>query len=321
MRLKCFVASAFDHKDVDEIYDKAIRPVLRSLKIRPMRVDRVEHNEDIDDKIFQFLDAADFCIADLTYARPSVYYETGYAFGTGRPVIYIARSDHFKAREDDMHGNLRMHFDLQMKNIIPWTRPSDALRKRLTRRIRHIVRRLLKQTAKSEKEIKAEAEFARMSQHNRIASVTYKARRLLKVRGYRTEDLDDRIKAVNRFRAFRFRNGVSQHIHLLCLESISKNSFGYPIMWLPLLVREDAEKAKLIDFHSIYVALRKVGSPRFESYLPRYTPTGNGVFVREDLNFLNKPFRTTIHILHGITSLDSFAARFRRELEVFKLGK
>jgi len=321
MRLKCFVASALDHKDVDEIYDKAIRAALCTLRITPIRVDRVEHNEDIDDKIFQVLDSADFCIADLTYARPSVYYEAGYAFSSGKPVIYLARSDHIKARQDDIYGNLRVHFDLQMKNIILWTRPSDALRKRLTRRIRQVVRRLPKEPAKSEKEIKAEAQFAQMSQHNRITSLTDKARRLLKVRGYRTEEIDNRIKAVNRFSAFRFWNGVSQHIHLLCLESISKNSFLNPLMQFPTPVREHMEEAKRIDLHSIYVALRRVRPLRFERYLPRYRPTRNGAFVGEDKDFLNKPFGTTIHILHGITSVDSFAARFRRELEAFNLGK
>jgi hypothetical protein len=29
----CFIASAFDHDDVDSIYQLAIRPVLKSLKI------------------------------------------------------------------------------------------------------------------------------------------------------------------------------------------------------------------------------------------------------------------------------------------------
>jgi nucleoside 2-deoxyribosyltransferase len=111
----CFVASAFDQKDVDAIYDEAIRPALRELKIRCTRVDRVEHNDDIDDKIFALMNAADFCIADLTYARPSVYYEAGYMFGCRKPVIYISRNDHFHTRASDPHGNLRLHFDLQNK--------------------------------------------------------------------------------------------------------------------------------------------------------------------------------------------------------------
>jgi len=99
--LKCFIASPLSHKDVDIIYDKAIRPILKELKIQPIRIDKIEHNDDIDDKIFQLLDKADFCVADLTYARPSVYYEAGYAFASGKPVIYIARKDHFVAKPSE----------------------------------------------------------------------------------------------------------------------------------------------------------------------------------------------------------------------------
>ena len=149
--MNCFVASAFDHEDVDAIYDHAIHPVLKELKLHPFRVDRVEHNEDIDDRIFRLIDQSQLCIADLTFARPSVYYEAGYAFGSGKPVIYIARRDHFRAREDDEAGNLRVHFDLQMKNIIYWTNPNDAFRKRLRSRLKHVLRPLLRaqRTAKT----------------------------------------------------------------------------------------------------------------------------------------------------------------------------
>lgn len=118
--MNCFVASALDHDDVDAVYDRTICPVLKEFNIRPFQVDRVEHNDDIDDRIFQLIDNFDLCISDLTYARPSVYYEAGYAFGRGKPVVYVARSDHFRAQPNDEVGNLRVHFNLQMKNIIRW---------------------------------------------------------------------------------------------------------------------------------------------------------------------------------------------------------
>ena len=134
MPLKCFVASAFDRPDVDEVFTKVLVPLLRKLGIRPLRVDRVEHNDDIDDKIFALLDESDFCIADLSYARPSVYYEAGYAAGKGKPVIYLARRDHFKAKQNDPNGNFRVHFDLQMKNIIPWSAAFGDLTMRVERK-------------------------------------------------------------------------------------------------------------------------------------------------------------------------------------------
>jgi hypothetical protein len=61
--MKCFIASAFGHKDVDAIYDHFVVPTLRKLSVTPLRVDRVKHNEDIDNKIFELLDSPDFAIA------------------------------------------------------------------------------------------------------------------------------------------------------------------------------------------------------------------------------------------------------------------
>jgi nucleoside 2-deoxyribosyltransferase len=99
--MKCFVASALGCSDVDRIYDRVVRPTLNEISIKPVRVDRVEHNDDMDDKICALIRSADICIADLTYARPSVYYEAGYAFGLGKPVIYIVKGDHFTPKPNE----------------------------------------------------------------------------------------------------------------------------------------------------------------------------------------------------------------------------
>lgn len=138
MSLKCFIASAFDKDDIDALYDEAIRPVTKSLGIVAWRVDRVQHNQDIDDKIMALMEESDLCIADLTYARPSVYFEAGHMSGSGKPVVFTCRSDHFRSKEDDVFGNLRVHFDLQMKNIIPWTAPNATFRRKLAARLRYV---------------------------------------------------------------------------------------------------------------------------------------------------------------------------------------
>lgn len=117
--MKCFVASAFGFRDVDKIYG-VVHRTLRQIGVNAVRIDRVEHNEDIDDKICSLIRESDLCIADLTYARPSVYYEAGYAFGLGKPVVYIVKGDHFRPKPGDETGSRRVHFDLQMKNIIKW---------------------------------------------------------------------------------------------------------------------------------------------------------------------------------------------------------
>ena len=84
-QLRCFVASAFGKSDVDRVFSKLVKPTLKKMRVVVSRVDRINHNDDIDDKILELLNKADFCIADLTYARPSVYYEAGYAIAS-KPV-------------------------------------------------------------------------------------------------------------------------------------------------------------------------------------------------------------------------------------------
>ena len=106
-RLKCFVASAFDHDVIDTLYDNGIKRVLLDKGIAPLCVNRVEHNDDIDDKILELIDECDFCIADLTFARPSVYYEAGRVDGLGKPVIFTSRKDHFKPTQGDDYGDIQ----------------------------------------------------------------------------------------------------------------------------------------------------------------------------------------------------------------------
>jgi hypothetical protein len=176
---------AFDKDDTDKIYDRAIKPCLRSLSIKPVRIDREEHNDDIDDKIIEELERASFAIADLTYARPSVYFEAGYA-DREIPVIYTCRSDHFRPKPDDEHGNLRVHFDLQMKNIIGWKDDAHhAFSKRLSKRIKKVIAPILR-SHRNEEEQSAEAEhFQSLSlkaQHSQILETLMKE---LRAAGYK----------------------------------------------------------------------------------------------------------------------------------------
>ena len=73
-KLRCFVAMAFGQKDTDAIF-KILRKTLAPLGINAQRVDRIEHNDNIDTRIISEIEAADLVIADLTYARPSVYFD------------------------------------------------------------------------------------------------------------------------------------------------------------------------------------------------------------------------------------------------------
>jgi hypothetical protein len=50
--LRYFIAMALGHEDTDKVYDDLIIPTLRDRKVRPIRIDRIEYNDDIDDRIY-----------------------------------------------------------------------------------------------------------------------------------------------------------------------------------------------------------------------------------------------------------------------------
>jgi len=170
-KLVCFIACAFNRDDVEKAYDRAIAPTLKKHKVIARRVDRIDYNSKIDEKIIELIESCDFIISDLTYARPSVYYESGYAERKA-PVIYTARKDHFRQRDNDPEGDRCIHFDLQMKNIIHWS-DSDVIsfKKKLSRRISIVSRPLLKTfSVEDNKRIKVE-QFARLSQSSQLIKI------------------------------------------------------------------------------------------------------------------------------------------------------
>lgn len=163
---------AFDREDTDSLYEKSISPVLRSSSVTPVIINRREDNRDINHQIIEQLNKCDFCIADLTYTRPSVYFEAGYAQRAVQ-VIYTVRADHLRQNQPD---DLRVHFDLQMKPLIRWTKPDDeTFRTKLERRLRRTVLSDWKRAEGSrEKEQSERAKFSQMSL----------VERLQKLRGY-----------------------------------------------------------------------------------------------------------------------------------------
>ena len=92
---KVFVAMWFNEK-VDFIYEQAVEPAIRECNYEPERIDRVEHNNIIDDEIIANIKQSKFIIADFTAEkdkpRGGVYYEAGFADGLGIPVIFLFKS-------------------------------------------------------------------------------------------------------------------------------------------------------------------------------------------------------------------------------------
>ena len=120
---QAFVAMWFD-SSLNEIWEMAFKPALKHTGFNPIRIDKTEHNERIDDKIIADIRKSALLIADLTEHRQGVYFEAGFSLGLGIPVIWTCRDDH----KD------KIHFDTRQYNCIFWNTPKE-LKERLIDRI------------------------------------------------------------------------------------------------------------------------------------------------------------------------------------------
>ena len=320
--MKCFIAAAFGRNDVDAIFDHCIIPTLKKLSVTPLRVDRVEHNEDIDNKIFELLDSTDFVIADLTYARPSAYYEAGYAAGKSKPVIYIARRDHFKARDDDPHGNLRVHFDLQMKNIIAWSDPDRAFSDRLLNRVK-LVLRPLERISKQNTELESErSEFNRLPMYDRLGILQKACIDLLRTRSFQSDPL--RINASNGntpilwFYLKRFDNSRFQGVGIIVTSSPTKQLLQ-ALSWNSLYAPPPSyPDFKLRESHYIVASLKSVPQSRITEALP-YFHRQNTVTLCAESKRSKTTGATYVHIIDGIKSKSEFAPVIREVMNKYGL--
>ena len=123
---QAFVAMSFA-KDMDFLFDEAIKPALEATGYKPLRVDRKEHDEKIDDLIIAEIRRSGLVIADFTKQSKGVYFEAGFALGLGTHIIRSCKDD-----EDELNN---LHFDTRQWNHILWTDAND-LKKKLINRIR-----------------------------------------------------------------------------------------------------------------------------------------------------------------------------------------
>lgn len=324
--MKCFIASAFGHDDVDAIYDRCIVPTLRKLSVTPLRVDRVKHNEDIDNKIFELLDSADFVIADLTYARPSVYYEAGYAAGKSKPVVYIAKHDHFKARDNDPYGNFRVHFDLQMKNIVSWTEPDRSFSDKLVERVRLVLQPLERANRHNLTLETERVEFNRLPMYDRLGILQKTCIDQLHSRSFQSLPfgLDGSNGTTPTLWKYlrRFDNTRYQGVGIITTSSASKQFLQY-LSWNSLYVPSpNLPNFRLRESHYIVASLNSVPRSRITEALPNMHLRNNTTLTSE--NSTSRGTQSNIlyvHIIDGIKSVSEFAATFRAVLDENGLTK
>jgi hypothetical protein len=123
LRETIFIACRFGDSEIDDLFQNYLVPACNRMGYSPIRIDMSEPTQTIADGILESITNAACVIADLTHARPSVYFEVGYAHGLGVPLLLTCRKDHYLGKTDDQ----RVHFDLAQYKISYWSRKNNKL--------------------------------------------------------------------------------------------------------------------------------------------------------------------------------------------------
>lgn len=116
-----------DNPALEDVY-RTIKEVCASYGIKAYGAAEIEHQDRITDLILSEIKTCEFLIADLTYERPNVYYEIGYAHAINkRPILYRKKGT-------------RLHFDLSVHNV-PEYKNITELRELLNKRLEAILGR------------------------------------------------------------------------------------------------------------------------------------------------------------------------------------
>lgn len=128
---QAFVAMWFNDA-MNQAYEQGIALAIQDAGYEPVRIDKKEHNNKIDDEIIAEIRRSKFLVADFTCekdkVRGGVYFEAGFAMGLGIPVIWTCAESSFND----------LHFDTRQYSHVGWKTPQE-LRERLRARIGAVI--------------------------------------------------------------------------------------------------------------------------------------------------------------------------------------
>ena len=132
----CFVIQPFDAGKYDKRYEDVYQPAIRAAGLEPYRADRDPGVDVPIDSIEEGIRLARLCLADITTDNPNVWYELGFAFASGRPVVMVC---------SDERTSRKYPFDIQHRAIITYQAESprdfDALQNAITERLKALLKR------------------------------------------------------------------------------------------------------------------------------------------------------------------------------------
>jgi nucleoside 2-deoxyribosyltransferase len=143
----CFVIQPFDAGKFDKRFEQVFKPAIEAAGLEAYRVDKDPRVDIPIDAIEDGIRSAAVCLADITTDNPNVWYELGYAFASGRPVVMVCSEE---------RTGKKYPFDIQHRTVISYLveAPGDfvKLRDALTERMKALLERgaALEKIAESE---------------------------------------------------------------------------------------------------------------------------------------------------------------------------
>ncbi len=131
----CFVIQPFDNSKFDKRFEDIYKPAIEAAGLEAYRVDRDPSVSVPIESIERGIRQSAVCLADITADNPNVWYELGFAFAAGRPVVMVCSEE---------RTGKRYPFDIQHRTILPYhaDSPSDfeKLKTNLTSRLAAIIK-------------------------------------------------------------------------------------------------------------------------------------------------------------------------------------
>lgn len=126
---KVFMAMQFGDAQLNQVLNECFKPAVEQTGFKLVKLDDQPQAGLIDIRMRQEIKTSKFMIADLTHENLGAYWESGYAEGLGKQVIYTCNKDKFE--------KAKTHFDVNHHLTIMWDKDNlDAAAEDLKAAIR-----------------------------------------------------------------------------------------------------------------------------------------------------------------------------------------
>lgn len=235
--------------------------------------------------------------------------------GADKCVIYTCREDHFKPSLNDDYGNLKIHFDVLMKNTISWQAEKDKIfSKRLRGRIARTIKPIAQKKVISKEKKQAGHEFTEMPFQKKTNAIINSIARIMSTRvswgiegnsknisSYFSDyndgniyTLESELSALETGWIGRREKNDAIHNHYFIfrhsitksyIESIRRIITEKPLLDLTPLIHTTKKNLKIVD-HFCFIAINKSSLTKYQTILDSFSIDSAGAQAKWSSNCL-----------------------------------